>query len=48
MLVGAKYYGKYNSGRCWGTGRPDVLQSTGWQRVGHDLATEPQQHYGQK
>ena len=33
-----------NSGRWWGTGRPDVLQSTGLQRVGHDWATEQQQH----
>ena len=24
------------------TGKPDVLQSMGWQRVGHDLATEQQ------
>ena len=32
-----------NSGRYWWTGRPDVLQSVGWQRVGHDLATKQQQ-----
>ena len=25
-----------NSGRWWRTGKPGVLQSTGWQRVGHD------------
>ena len=25
-------------------GKPDVLQSMGLQRVGHDLATEQQQH----
>ena len=24
-------------------GKPGVLQSMGWQRVGHDLATEQQQ-----
>ena len=32
-----------NLGRCDGrdvTGRPGMLQSTGSQRVGHDLATE--------
>ena len=29
-----------NSGSCWWTGRPGVLQSMGWQRVGHDWATE--------
>ena len=32
-----------NSGRQWRTGNPGVLQSTWWQKVGHDLATE-QQH----
>ena len=32
-----------NSGRQRGTGRPSVLQSTGSQKVGHDLATEQQQ-----
>ena len=32
-----------NSGRWWGTGEPDMLQSMGLQRVGHNLATE-QQH----
>ena len=31
-----------NSGRWWGTGRPGVLQSVGFQRVGHDWATEQQ------
>ena len=34
-----------NSRRWWGTGRPDVLQSMGSQRVGLDLATEQQQWY---
>ena len=29
-----------NSGRCWWTGRPGVLQFMGSQRVGHDWATE--------
>ena len=29
-----------NSGSWWWTGRPGVLQSTAWQRVGHDWATE--------
>ena len=29
-----------NSGAQWRTGKPDVLQSMGSQRVGHDLATE--------
>ena len=29
-----------NSRRWWGTGRPDVLQSMGLQRVEHDWATE--------
>ena len=33
-----------NSGREWRTGKPGVLQSMGWQRVGHDLGTEQQQH----
>ena len=32
-----------NSRRWWGIGKPDVLQSIGLQRVGHDLAAEPQQ-----
>ena len=31
-----------NSGRQWRTGKPGVLQSMGWQRVGHNLATEQQ------
>ena len=34
-----------NSGRWWGTGTPDRLQSMGWQRVGHDLATEQHQQF---
>ena len=29
-------------GRWWRTGKPDVLQSTGLQRVGHNWATEQQ------
>ena len=29
-----------NSGRWWGTEKPGMLQFTGSQRVGHDLATE--------
>ena len=33
-----------NSGRWWGTRKPGVPQSMGSQRVGHDLATEQQQH----
>ena len=32
-----------NSGRQWRTGKPGVLQSTGSQRVRHDLVTEQQQ-----
>ena len=32
-----------NSRRWWGTGRPDVLQSMGSQRVRHNWATEQQQ-----
>ena len=31
-----------NSGRKWRTGKPGVLQSTGSQRVGHNLANEQQ------
>ena len=34
-----------NFRRCWRTGRPDVLQSMGLQRVRHDCATEQQLHY---
>ena len=29
-----------NSGGCWWTGKPGVLQSMGLQRVGHDWVTE--------
>ena len=29
-----------SSGSWWWTGKPGVLQSMGWQRVRHDLATE--------
>ena len=29
-----------NSGSCWWTGRPGVLQSMGSQKVGHNWATE--------
>ena len=32
-----------SSRRWWRTGKPDVLQFTGSQRVGHDLVTEQQQ-----
>ena len=32
-----------NSGRQWRTGKPDLLQFMGSQRVGHDLETEQQQ-----
>ena len=34
-----------NSRRWWGTGKPGVLQSLGFWRVGHDWATEHQQQY---
>ena len=34
-----------NSGRWWRTGNPDVLQSTGSQRIGHDLVTEQPQKW---
>ena len=34
-----------NSGRQWRTGKPGVLPSMGSQRVGHDWATEQQQHF---
>ena len=33
-----------NSGRWWGIGRPDMLQSMGLERVGHDWVTEQQQN----
>ena len=33
-----------NSGREWRTEEPGMLQSTGSQRVGHDLKTEQQQY----
>ena len=33
-----------NFGRRWGTGRPEVLQSMGSKRVGHNWVTEQQQH----
>ena len=29
-----------SSGSWWGTGRPGLLQSMGWQRVGHHWVTE--------
>ena len=32
--------GKLNSRRWWGTGRPDMLQFMGLQRVGRNLVTE--------
>jgi len=34
-----------NSGKCWRTGKPGVLQSMGSQRVGHDWG--PEQHIGE-
>ena len=34
-----------NCGRWWRTGKPGMLQSTGFQRVRHDWATEQQQIY---
>ena len=37
-----------NSGIWWWTGRPDVLQSMGSQRVRHDWATEHQQQWERK
>ena len=33
-----------NSGREWRSGKPDMLQFMGSQRVGHDFATEKQEH----
>ena len=36
-----------NSGRWWRTGNPGMLQSTGSQRVGRNLATEGQQQVGE-
>ena len=33
-----------NSGSWWWTGKPDVLQSMGSQRVGHDWTTELKTH----
>ena len=35
-----------NSGRWWGTGRPDMLQSMGLRRVGHEWVTEQQHRRG--
>ena len=32
-----------DSGSWWWTGRPGMLQSMGWQRVGHDLMSEQKQ-----
>ena len=34
-----------SSGRWWRTGKPGLLQSMGLQGVGHNWATEQQQHY---
>ena len=34
-----------SSGRWWRAGSPGMLQSMGWQRVRHDLATEPHVHF---
>ena len=31
------------TGRSWRTEEPGVLQSVGWQKVGHNLGTEQQQ-----
>jgi len=36
-----------SSGRWWRTGKPGMLQSTGWQRVSYDWATE-QENQGNK
>ena len=33
-----------NSRRWWRTGKPGVLLSTGWQRIGHDLTPEQEQN----
>ena len=35
-------------GAVWRTGKPGVLQSLGWQRVGHNGTTEQQQQYLEK
>ena len=37
-----------SSGRWWRTGKPDILQSMGLQRVRHSLVTEQQQHSPEK
>ena len=34
-----------SSGRWWWTEKPGELRLTGWQRVGHDWATEQQQEW---
>ena len=34
-----------SSGRWWRSGKPGVLWFMGWQRVGHDWATEQQERY---
>ena len=38
-------WGWASSERWWRTGKPGLLQSMGLQRVGHNWATEQQQHY---
>ena len=43
-LFEAKLWTWGKCGRWWGTGKPGVLQSMGLQGVGHDWATEQQQH----
>ena len=37
-----------NSGRWWGTGRPTVMQSMGFQRVRHNLVTEQKQQQDER
>ena len=37
-----------SSGRWWRTEKPGLLQSIGWQRVGHNWVTEQKQQYHTK